>query len=139
VLGEAGITPNVILEAEAMSSTLKLGEQGVGHTILSCSSVHRRVGAGRVKLWPIVEPRLARQLILATSSQRPITAATRDLADMVRSQVREPLRQGLWFPREHAERPQEAVRASRSREPAAVANAGRRASAKRARRTVNST
>lgn len=98
VLHGAGITPRVEIEIEAMPSTLSLVEHGGGYTILSYSSVRHLVAAGRIRIWPIVEPPIARQLILATSSQRPTTVATRALTEMVRNQVREMLEQGLWSP-----------------------------------------
>jgi LysR family nitrogen assimilation transcriptional regulator len=96
VLAEAGITPNVELEIDALPATIKLAESGVGYTIHSYSLVHELVGSGRVKCWPIVEPRLTRELILSTSSQRPTTVATRALTGIIRSQVRELIRKGLW-------------------------------------------
>lgn len=98
VLGKAGIRLNPALEVDAMPSTLNLVEKGLGYTILSYSSVHHLVKAGRIKTWSIVEPQLTRKLILATSSQRPGTVATRALTDMVRAQVRELVRQGRWHP-----------------------------------------
>lgn len=98
ILGAAHIKVNVELEVEAMPSTLNLVEQGFGYTILSYSSCHQLVRSGRIKLWRIVEPQLTRQLLLATSTQRPTTTATRALADMVRSQVRELLTRGAWIP-----------------------------------------
>lgn len=96
VMGAAGIVPNVELEIEANPSTLSLVERGGGYTILSYSSVHHLVEAGRIRCWRIVEPCLTRQLILATSRQRPTTVATRALADTVRATVREQVRRGLW-------------------------------------------
>ncbi|MCC7275579.1 MAG: LysR family transcriptional regulator [Alphaproteobacteria bacterium] len=99
VLGKAGITLDPELEVDAMPSTLRLVEQGLGYTILSYSSVHHLVEDGRIRTWPIVEPDLTRQLILATSSQRPTTTATRALTELVRRQVRELVRKGLWHPR----------------------------------------
>jgi LysR family nitrogen assimilation transcriptional regulator len=98
VLGKAGIKLNPHLEVDAMPSTLNLVEKGVGYTILSYSSVHHLVEAGRITTWSIVNPQLTRKLILATSSQRPATVATRALTDMVRTQVRELVRQGRWHP-----------------------------------------
>ncbi len=98
ILGAAHIKVNVELEVEAMPSTLNLVEQGFGYTVLSYSSCHQLVRSGRIKLWRIVEPQLTRQLLLATSTQRPTTTATRALADMVRSQVRELLTRGAWIP-----------------------------------------
>jgi LysR family transcriptional regulator, nitrogen assimilation regulatory protein len=99
VLGQARIVPRIELEVEAMPSTLGLVEAGIGYTILSYSVVHRLVEAGRLKAWRIVEPSLTRQLILATSSQRPTTPATRALATMVRKELRRLDQQGLWQPK----------------------------------------
>ncbi len=99
VLGKAGIVPNIVLEVEAMPSTLNLVEQGIGYTVLSYSTVHHLVKSGRIKCFPIVRPQLTRQLLLSTSSQRPMTLATRVLTKMVGLQVRELVRDGLWHPR----------------------------------------
>jgi LysR family nitrogen assimilation transcriptional regulator len=98
-LGEAGIVPRVEIEVEAMPSTLGLVENGVGYTILSYSTAHARVQAGRMRAWRIVEPGITRQLILATSSQRPTTPAMRSLVAMVRQEVRSLTEQGLWLPK----------------------------------------
>lgn len=99
MLGEAGIVPRVEIEVEAMPSTLGLVENGVGYTILSYSTAHARVQAGRMRAWRIVEPGITRQLILATSSQRPTTPAMRSLVAMVRQEVRSLTDQGLWLPK----------------------------------------
>ena len=99
LLGEAGISPRVELEIEAMPSTLGLVEKGVGYTILSYSTAHHRVQEGRMRAWRIVEPALTRQLILATSSQRPTTPATRALVTMVGTEVRSLTQQGIWLPK----------------------------------------
>jgi LysR family nitrogen assimilation transcriptional regulator len=99
MLGEAGIAPRVDIEVEAMHSTLDLVEKGIGYTVLSYSTAHRRVQEGRMRAWRIVEPGLTRELILATSSQRPTTPAMRSLVGMVRQQVRSLTEQGLWLPR----------------------------------------
>jgi LysR family nitrogen assimilation transcriptional regulator len=103
VLGKAGIRLSPDLEVDAMPSTLNLVEKGLGYTILSYSSVHHLVAAGRIRTWSIIEPQLTRKLILATSSQRPATVATRALTDMVRAQVRELVRQGRWHPEQRRE------------------------------------
>ncbi len=98
LLSGAGISANVELEVDALPATIKLAEKRVGYTIHSYSLAHDLIEEGRIQCWPIVEPRLARQLILATSSQRPTTTATRALTNMVRIQVKELARQGLWRP-----------------------------------------
>jgi LysR family nitrogen assimilation transcriptional regulator len=95
VLSGAGISANVELEVDALPATIKLAEKRVGYTIHSYSLAHDLIEEGRIQCWPIVEPRLTRQLIMATSSQRPTTTATRALTNMVRSQVRELARQAF--------------------------------------------
>ncbi|WP_207482780.1 LysR substrate-binding domain-containing protein [Arenibaculum pallidiluteum] len=97
-LAEAGITPRIDLEVEAMPSTLRLVESGMGYTILSYSSVHRLVTQGRIKYWRIENPSLSRELLLATSSQRPATVAMRALTGCVRAEVKNLKKQGLWEP-----------------------------------------
>jgi LysR family nitrogen assimilation transcriptional regulator len=96
LLGEADIAPRIELEVDAMPSTLKLVERGMGYTLLSYGPARHLVEAGRMRSWSIVDPVLTRQLILVTSSQRPTTAATRALAQMVRQQVRDLVERGLW-------------------------------------------
>jgi LysR family transcriptional regulator, nitrogen assimilation regulatory protein len=98
-LSQAGITPRVELEVDAMPSTLSLVERGMGYTIHSYSTVYHLVTGGRIDSWQIVEPVLTRKLILATSSQRPTTAAMRALVDLVRAQIRNLVRRGIWIPR----------------------------------------
>jgi LysR family nitrogen assimilation transcriptional regulator len=97
ILSDAAIEPNIVLEVDAMPSTLSLVERGMGYTLLSYGPARHLIEAGRMKSWSIVDPVLTRQLILATSSQRPTTTATRALAKMVRSQVRDLVQQGRWL------------------------------------------
>jgi LysR family transcriptional regulator, nitrogen assimilation regulatory protein len=97
LLGEVAIEPRVVLEVDAMPSTLSLVERGIGYTLLSYGPARHLLEAGRLKCWSIVDPVLTRQLILATSSQRPTTTATRALARMVARQVRQLVEQGLWL------------------------------------------
>jgi LysR family nitrogen assimilation transcriptional regulator len=97
-LAGARIVPRIDLEVEAMPSTLKLVESGVGYTILSYSSVHHLVTEKRIKYWRIENPPLHRELLLATSSQRPTTVAIRALTDSVRNEVRNLKKQGIWEP-----------------------------------------
>jgi LysR family nitrogen assimilation transcriptional regulator len=96
LLGEAEIAPRIELEVDAMPSTLSLVERGMGYTLLSYGPARHLVEAGRMRSWSIVDPVLTRQLILATSSQRPTTAATRALAQMVRQQIKDLVGRGLW-------------------------------------------
>ena len=98
-LSGIGVEPNVQVEIDAMPSTLSLVESGIGYTILSYSSAHHLIEAGRIRKWSIVEPVMTRSLVVATSTQRPVTKAARALVGFVRKQVDALVAQGRWAPR----------------------------------------
>ncbi len=98
VLAKLGVTPKIELEVEAMTTTLSLVEQGAGYTILSETAAQHLLGTGRIRSWPIVDPVIPRQLILATSTQRPMSVATRVVSRMLREQARS----AFPLPAEHA-------------------------------------
>ena len=97
-LEKLGIVANVQLELDAMASTLSLVEAGAGYTILCDAAVRHLVEAGRIRSWPIDAPKISRQLMLATSTQRPASVATRVVAKLIRAQVSE-----LFAGQRHAE------------------------------------
>lgn len=97
-LSKAGIPSHVEIEINAMPSTLKLVELGTGYTILPVSCVHDLLQAGRIRGWPIVKPKMTRELVLASSTQRPATRAARALGRMVRLEVHALDRLGRWTP-----------------------------------------
>jgi len=86
-LEKVGVTANVQMELDAMASTLGLVEEGAGYTILCDAAVRHLVAAGRIRSWPIEAPTMTRQLMLATSTQRPMSVATRVIAKLIRQQV----------------------------------------------------
>ena len=88
-LEKLGIVANVQLELDAMASTLGLVEAGAGYAILCDAAVRHLVAAGRIRSWPIDAPTISRQLMLATSTQRPASVATRVVAKLIRAQVSE--------------------------------------------------
>lgn len=98
-LSAIGVVPNVQVEIDAMPSTLSLVESGIGYTILSYSSAHHLIEAGRIRKWSIVEPTMTRSLVVATSKQRPVTKAARALVGFVRKQVDALVAEGRWTPR----------------------------------------
>ena len=70
-----------------MPSTLGLVEEGVGYTVLSETAATQRIGAGPHPAWAIVDPVMTRQLMLATSTQRPMSVATRLVTRLIRDQA----------------------------------------------------
>lgn len=97
-LHRIGVTPDVRMEIDAMPSTLNLVESGMGYTILSYSCVHPLIVSGRIRFWPIVQPTMTRSLVVATSTQRPVTKAARALVGFVRRQIDVLVAQGHWAP-----------------------------------------
>jgi len=91
-LEKLGVSASVVFEVDAMPSTLSLVEQGVGYTVLSVGAVRHLLNAGRIRSWSLTEPTLRRELLLATSTQRPMSVATRLVARLIRAQVRASLR-----------------------------------------------
>ena len=97
-LERMGLEANVRIEIDAMHSTLRLVELGLAYTVLSYSCVHHLVEAGRIRFWRLVEPTMTRTLVVASSSQRPTTKASRGLAAIVRDEANAMVNQGLWSP-----------------------------------------
>ncbi len=99
LLGKIKVIPEVEYEIDSLSATLDLVERGIGYGILPYASVIKQLRAGSLVCMPIVEPRMSRQLVLATSTQRPTTMATRSLARTVKELVRDLVAEGVWMPR----------------------------------------
>ncbi|WP_028035406.1 LysR substrate-binding domain-containing protein [Chelativorans sp. J32] len=99
LLGARKIYPNVEYEIDSLSAVVNMVERGVGYTILPYASVNSKVEDGALRVTSIIEPRMTRHLVLATSTQRPVTNATRMLAKMVTQLVRDLVREGVWLPR----------------------------------------
>lgn len=97
ILAEHGIYPRIEMELEAMPSTLLLVEEGAGYTVLPYASVHLLAEAGRIEVWPF-NPPITRKLILATSSQRPMSSTFRPLFRTVRAELRDIMSTHIWKP-----------------------------------------
>jgi LysR family nitrogen assimilation transcriptional regulator len=95
-----GLAPAVECEIDSLSTTLQLVEQGVGYTILPYAAVISRITAGQLVAMRLAGRCLVRQLVLATSTQRPTTLATRSLAKAVTQLVRDLVEDGLWMPKD---------------------------------------
>jgi LysR family transcriptional regulator, nitrogen assimilation regulatory protein len=91
-LEQLGVSARVELEVDAMPSTLSLVGQGVGYTVLSEAAVKHLLKAGQIRSWSLTEPALMRELLLATSTQRPMSIGTRLVTRLIRDQVQAILR-----------------------------------------------
>jgi LysR family transcriptional regulator, nitrogen assimilation regulatory protein len=78
----------VSIEVESLNSILALVEDGAGYTILPYRCCSSLVEAGRLRFWPIMQPRLIRKLGVATSSQSVMTNVMRATTKILRDQIR---------------------------------------------------
>lgn len=97
-----GAEPNLRIEIDAVHSTLRLVEHGLGYTVLSYSIVHDLVQARRIRYWRLVEPTMTRTLVLASSTQRASTKASRALAQIVREEAHALVHRSSWVPRDQS-------------------------------------
>ena len=82
--------------AGARRAITALGNAPAGRVVIRMPP---SVGAGRIRKWSIVEPTMTRSLVVATSTQRPVTKAARALVGFVRKQVDALVEEGRWAPR----------------------------------------
>jgi LysR family nitrogen assimilation transcriptional regulator len=82
-----GITLNVVLEANSLPIQKDFTEDGTGYTILAGHAVMREVKAGTLQASRIVEPGVERIITLGTTTHRPATLASREVARLVRKNV----------------------------------------------------
>jgi LysR family nitrogen assimilation transcriptional regulator len=107
LLGSIKAYPVIGCEIESLTATLELVQKEVGYTILPYASVNKKVLAGDLAVTPIIAPRMTRQLVLATSSQRPTMLATRSLVSTVTQLVRDLVQEGIWIPKMSSPGPDE--------------------------------
>ena len=91
---DADAEPNIECEIDSLPCTLNLVAQGVGYTILPRATIFLRGGQPLTAI--SIEPSITRQLVLATSTQRPMTGVTRSLAKAIITLVDELVADGLW-------------------------------------------
>lgn len=93
---EKGLALNVALELDAMATIKELVEAGDACTILPYGGVHNEVEAGRLCAARIMDPSIARTLILAQSSRRTRTPATDAVVQRIRSEVKKLIDDEKW-------------------------------------------
>lgn len=84
------------LEIDALLTIKALVEAGAGMTILPFPAVERDVAAGRLTARPVRPEDVSRTLMLGTSTQHPLSLASRTVARELRLQVLELVRSGHW-------------------------------------------
>ena len=82
-----GLPPPECLEIDSVSALKQLAESGEADTILPFGAVHREVAEGRLSAVRLSSPHMKAKLVMATALNRPISAATHILVDLVRDAV----------------------------------------------------
>lgn len=93
IAGQCRVPLNVKAEIDSLGAILTLVRHHAGATVLPKGAV-----AGVEGLWmrPIVEPALSRTLLLATSSQRPVSQTTRTVIHELKGVVRRLIDGAEW-------------------------------------------
>jgi len=84
-------------ELDSLAAIKELVEDGTGWSILSFASVYREVEEGRLTARRIVKPNVSRSLVLATSTQRPLSQAARVVVKQIKSEVDNLIATGKWL------------------------------------------
>jgi LysR family nitrogen assimilation transcriptional regulator len=79
-----GITLTVAMEAESMTVQKAMAADGCAYTILPSYAVSREVQAGYLTAARIVNPSLERNIVLVTTTQHPLTLASREVFRLIR-------------------------------------------------------
>lgn len=97
VAGKNDLALRVDFEINALSAIKDLVEDGAGSTILPYAAVYKEIASGRMRAKRIVGKPLSRTLVLATSTQRPLSLAARALAERIKLEVKALHESGKWL------------------------------------------
>ncbi|WP_050463642.1 LysR family transcriptional regulator [Herbaspirillum autotrophicum] len=84
----AGVHLNAQIEVYSLTAMREIVANGAAYTILTRQAVDVDIKLGRVQASRITDPVLTRTLVLVTSTQRPLTHASRTVIDLIRKLTR---------------------------------------------------
>ncbi len=93
---QQGIALNVVAEIDSLTSVKKAVAAGVGHTILSQSSVMEEVASGQLQAGTIHEASMRRRVVCATRITRPTTQASAAVIGLATDLIRGMVGTGAW-------------------------------------------
>lgn len=92
----AGVTLNVAMEVETLPAIYDLVATGGLRTILPLTAVKQEVAQGRLVAQRITDPVISRELILAHAPHRAAAPVTKAVVRLIRSNISELVRAGVW-------------------------------------------
>jgi DNA-binding transcriptional LysR family regulator len=75
---------SVVMEADSLSIQKKMAAIGEAYAVLATHAVTSEVAAGTLQVSRLVNPSLERKIELATTTQKPLSLACREIAGLVR-------------------------------------------------------
>jgi LysR family nitrogen assimilation transcriptional regulator len=93
---QQGIELQVVAEIDSLTSVKKAVAAGVGHTILSQSSVMEEVASGQLQAITINESSMRRRVVCATRITRPTTLASAAVIGLATDLIRGMVGSGAW-------------------------------------------
>lgn len=85
---KAGVHLNTQIEVDSLTAMREIVANGAAYTILTRQAVGVDMQLGRIQVSRITDPVLTRTLVLAVSTQRPLTHASRTVIDLIRKLTR---------------------------------------------------
>jgi len=85
---KAGVHLNTQIEVDSLTAMREIVANGAAYTILTRQAVAVDMQLGRIAVSRITDPVLTRTLVLAVSTQRPLTHASRTVIDLIRKLTR---------------------------------------------------
>jgi LysR family nitrogen assimilation transcriptional regulator len=93
---QQNIDLNVVAEIDSLTSVKKAVAAGVGHTILSQSSVIEEVRQGQLQASTISDTSMKRRVVCATSITRPTSQASQAVISLTTDLIRGLVGSGEW-------------------------------------------
>lgn len=91
-----GFRLNTVLEADSLPIQRSMASHGQAYAIHGGVMVRRDVQAGVVSAAPLVDPCIRRTMVMATTTQRPMTRGTREVLRLMRQIAEEHVRAGTF-------------------------------------------
>ena len=91
-----GLTLDIAVEADDLELLKELVRKRLCCTVLPLAAVHEEVAAGLLTAAPIIDPHLSRKLVVAEPLGRQPSNAVRRFAAMLREEVGQMVRTGVW-------------------------------------------
>jgi LysR family nitrogen assimilation transcriptional regulator len=78
----------IILETDSLPTIIDLVSQGVGFAVLPVAAIYDLMAERQLSALRIIKPGLSRSVVMATSTQKPVSQSARALLDIIRDEAR---------------------------------------------------